>query len=140
MKGLATLIKLNKRTLDELRRKMVALENQKAQLLQASAKLQEELQAEIKMASKTPEMGQFFGGFSTRIKKRQEAIAAEVQKLDKQMDELNVEIRVAFSELKKFEIALENAKLRTKASQERKLTIEMDEIAQQQFGRKKEDS
>ncbi len=56
------------------------------------------------------------------------------------MDELNVEIRVAFSELKKFEIALENAKLRTKASQERKLTIEMDEIAQQQFGRKKEDS
>lgn len=139
MKGLTTLIKLNKRTLDELRRKMVALENQKAQLLQASAKLQEELLAEIKLASKTPEMGQFFGGFSNRIKKRQEDIAAEVQKLDKQMDDLNVEIRAAFSELKKFEIALDNAKMRAKASQERKLTIEMDEIAQQQFGRKTED-
>lgn len=139
MKGLNTLIKLNKRTLDELRRKMVALENQKAQLLQASAKLDEELQSEIKLASKTPEMGQFFGGFSNRIKNRQQEIAFEVKKLDKQIDELNIEIGVAFSELKKYEIALANAKQREKAAQERKLTIEMDEIAQQQFGRKTED-
>ena len=139
MKGLNTLIKLNKRTLDELRRKMVALENQKAQLLQASAKLDEELQSEIKLASKTPEMGQFFGGFSNRIKNRQQEIAFEVKKLDKQIDELNIEIGIAFSELKKYEIALANAKQREKAAQERKLTIEMDEIAQQQFGRKTED-
>lgn len=140
MKGLNTLIKLNKRTLDELRRKMVALENQKAQLLQASAKLDEELQSEIKLASKTPEMGQFFGGFSNRIKNRQQEIVFEVKKLDKQIDELNIEIGIAFSELKKYEIALANAKQREKAAHERKLTIEMDEIAQQQFGRKTEDS
>ena len=131
MKGLNTLIKLHKRTLDELRRKMAALENQKIQLLQASARLDEELASEIKTASKTPELGQFFGGFSNRIKNRQLDIAREVAKLDKQIEALNSEIRDAFSELKKFEIALENAKLKLKAAQERMLTIEMDEIAQQ---------
>ncbi len=140
MKGLNTLIKLHKRTLDELRRKMAALENQKIQLLQASARLDEELASEIKTASKTPELGQFFGGFSNRIKNRQLDIAREVAKLDKQIETLNNEIRDAFSELKKFEIALENAKFKLKAAQERMLTIEMDEIAQQQFSRKTEDS
>jgi hypothetical protein len=39
MKGLDTLIKLHKRTLDELRRKIGALENQKQQLLDTSKKL-----------------------------------------------------------------------------------------------------
>ena len=139
MKGLNTLIKLHRRTLDELRRKMVSLENQKAQLLQASDKLNEELAAEIRMASKTPEMGQFFGGFSNRIKKRQAELAAEVQKLDKQMETLNVEIREAFAEVKKYEIALENAKQRIAAEGERRETIAMDEMAGQQFRRKAEE-
>ena len=139
MKGLNTLIKLHRRTLDELRRKMVSLENQKAQLLQASAKLSEELAAEIRMASKTPEMGRFFGDFSNRIKKRQAELAAEVQKLDKQMETLNVEIREAFAEVKKYEIALENAKQRIAAEGERRETIAMDEMAGQQFRRKAEE-
>ena len=139
MKGLITLIKIHKRDLDDLRRKMVALENQKAQLLQASAKLSEELVAEIQTASKSPEMGRFFGDFSNRIKKRKEEIAKEVQLLDKQMDVLNNDIRAAFSELKKYEIALERVKLRAKTAEERKETIELDEIAGQQHQRKGKD-
>src|SRR5581483_8454482 len=89
MKGLTTLIKLHKRNLDELRRKMVSLENQKVQLLQVSANLDANLREEIKTASKTPEWGQFFGDYSNRIKNRQNDIAREVQKLDKKMEALN---------------------------------------------------
>lgn len=140
MKGLTTLIKLHKRTLDELRRQMVSLENQKAQLLQLSAKLKEELSAEIKMASRNPEMGQFFGDFSKRMQLRQEDIGMEVASLDKQMAKLNAEIFEAFSELKKYEVALEQAKQREKAEADRRETIAMDDIAQQQFRRtRKED-
>src|SRR6185369_823472 len=96
-----TLIKLNKRTLDDLRRKMGALESQKSQLLQASAKLSEDLQNEIVLAEKNPDMGIFFGDFAKRIKARQQQLADEVKALDKQIAKLGEEIAVAFSEMKK---------------------------------------
>lgn len=140
MKGLSTLIKLHKRKLDDLRRKMGALENQKAQLLALSARLQKELEHEIELAGLQPEMGSFFGGFAKRIQRRQEAIAEEVKSLDKQMDKLRDEIAAEFSEQKKFEIAKDNALKREEAEQNRKDTIVLDEIAQQQHRRKhKED-
>jgi flagellar protein FliJ len=136
MKGIATLIKLAKRTLDELRRKMGELENQKIKLQYASACLQKELEEEIKMASEQPEMGGFFGGFAKRIQKRQEVIAAEIKKIDQAMALLQNQIAEAFGELKKYEIAQENDKKRKQDEVNRKDTIQLDEIAAQQHRRK----
>ena len=139
MKGLSTLIKLHKRTLDELRRQMLSLENQKAQLQQASANLNKELQDEMQAAKKQADMSGFFGGFAKRIQKRQEEIAKEIRSLDQQMAKLNNEITEAYAEVKKYEIAQENAKRREAEEEKRKETIAMDEIAGQQFRRKQED-
>ena len=136
MKGLATLIKLHKRTLDELRRKMVSLENQKNQLRLLSARLNQELEDEMQTAGKQPEMAHFFGDFATRIKKRQEGIAKEVQSLDTQMDKLGEHIAEAYAEVKKFEIAKKNIERRAAEAVKRKETIELDEIAGQQHRRK----
>jgi flagellar export protein FliJ len=135
MKTLATLIKLHRRRLDELRRQMGALENQKAQLLQTSQRLQEELREEINKASQQPEMGHFFGGFAKRIQQRQEDIAEEVRSLDKQMQKLNDEIAEAYTDVKKYEIAEQNAKERAKQEALRKENIMLDELAQQQHRR-----
>jgi len=137
MKGLTTLIKLHKRTLDELRRKMSTLENEKDQLQQASLNLRKELENEMQVAKKQAEMSGFFGGFAKRIQKRQEEIAEETRELDKKMAKLNDEIIEAFAELKKIEIALENAKRRAAEEERRKETVLMDEIAGQQFRQKK---
>ena len=139
MKGLATLIKLCKRTLDELRRKMVALENEKEQLELLSKTLNEELEKEMELAAKSTEMRGFFGGFAKRIKTRQDKIFKEIVELNKQMERLGVEISDAFSELKKYEIAQENEKLRVAAEERRKDTIALDEIASQQYHRRTED-
>lgn len=138
MKGLATLIKLHKRDLDVIRRKMVALENQKAQLEQLLIRLQEELKKEIALAGKTPEMGAFFGDFAKRIRGRQEQVHSEIQAIDKKIAVVRDEIAVAFGEIKKFEIALENAKKRKLAAQNRRDTIVLDEIASQQHHRIKD--
>ena len=136
MKGINTLIKLSKRALDELRREMTSLETQKAQFQEALIKLGEELLREQKLASEQPEMGAFFGGFASRIKNRQEIIAGELLALDKKIVALNEKIMVAFGELKKYEIAKENAEKRAEEEQKRKDTIMLDEIAGQQFNRK----
>lgn len=138
MKGLATLIKLHRRTLDDLRRKMGSLESQKTQLQQASANLQKELELEMHQAKKQAELSGFFGGFAKRIQKRQGEIADEIRSLDKQMAKLNEEIIEAFAELKKFEIAQENAKRRAEEEERRKEVILMDEVAAVQHRRKKE--
>jgi len=139
MKGIETLIRLSKRTLDELRKKQVVLETEKAKLLQAIQKLGNEMQSEMKVAEKSPEMGSFFGGFAKRIKGRQATLYEEVQKVDVKLSALSEEIMVAFADLKKYEIARDNAKARLKAEVARKETIMMDEIAATRFIRQQEE-
>jgi len=138
VKGLITLIKLNKRTLDDLRRKMTALENQKAQLEQAIVNLRQEVETEMHLASQRPEMGNFFGGFAKRMRQRELDLHAEIAKVEQQMLALAEEISIAFTELKKYEIALENAKQRAREVAARRETEAMDEIASQQHHRKQE--
>ena len=133
MKTLNTLIRLHKRNLDELRRSMVALESQKDQLIQTIEASQRELEREVDLAKNTPEMSSFFGEFAKRIKNRQEKIHKEIQAIDKKITELNNKMAQGFTELKKFEIALENAKNRIKTEEIRKETLMLDEIAAQQF-------
>lgn len=139
MKGLLTLIKLSKRTLDELRRKLGVLENEKSRLQEAIKKLQEELENEIALATRQPEMSGFFGGFAKRIQKRQQDIAAEIRKIDGLMVKLRDDIAAAFGELKKYEIARDNAKARATAEANRKETIMLDDIAAQQHRQKEKE-
>ena len=136
MKALNTLIRLHKRTLDGLRRRMGELENQKAKLQQAIKVLQKELETEVELAGKQPEMANFFGEFAKRIKNRQDNIHKEIRAVDVKITELNKEIFEAFTELKKYEIAKENNKLRAEKEEKRKETVVLDEIAAQQFEKK----
>jgi len=139
MKALKTLIKVHKRNLDVLQRKIASLENQRAQLERLIERLQEELKQEIVLAGKTPEMGAFFGDFAKRIKTRQEQVYEEIASLEEKIAVVRDEIREAFSEIKKFEIALENALRRHKQEANRKEINELDEVAGQQHQRHKEE-
>lgn len=136
MKTLDTLIRLHKRTLDELRRNMVSLENQKSQLQQAIINMQKELDKEMVLASKQPEMANFFGEFAKRIRNRQDNLRQEISALDVKITALNKEIFEAFTELKKYEVAKENAKQRMREEEKRKETLVLDEIAAQQYQKK----
>ena len=138
MKGLATLIKLTKRKLDELRRKMVALENEKAQLQALAQSLVDEMAREMLLVSQTVEMANYFGNFAKKMKVRQQKVADEIAAVDRKIEALSAEIAEAFSELKKYEIAQENAKRRAEEEAARKETIALDEIASQQFHRSTE--
>lgn len=137
MKSLATLIRFKKQQLDELRRKLLGLEAQKQQFLKRGETLAEELRRELQLAGASPEMGAFFGDFADRIKKRQLDIAKEVKKLDRDMDILRDQVRVAFGEIKKFEIVQERRKAEADREENRKETNVLDEVAGMQDRRKK---
>ena len=82
------------------------------------------------------EMAPFFGNFANHVRHRREAIAAEIRALDGKIAKLQQKIAEEFAELKKFEIALENAKKRAAEKVRRAETVLLDEIAGQQHRRK----
>ena len=135
MRGLNTLIKLHKRQMDLLRRKLSDLERQRDRMLEALALIEQELKMEIELASKLPEMGNFFGDFAARIKQRQQKIHFEMELLDGTINEVRDEIALGFSELKKFELAKEAMLKRKKEEEARKEQIMMDELGSAQFMR-----
>ena len=138
MKTLNTLVKIHQQKLDAIRRNLVSLESQRAQLLALSKNLEKELAKEIGLAEQNSELAGFFGDYITRIRERQERVTREVAELDGQVDTVRAAIRLEYSEQLKYEQILE-AKLKEKrAAEERKEAIELDEIASDQHQRKEE--
>jgi flagellar export protein FliJ len=107
MKKLGTLIRLQKRELDEVRSKMNKLETKRDHFIRQIEELSESLQHEYEMAADMAEMRGFFGDFSGSIKKRQQVLAAHIVQVETQIQHYMIEIQKQFSELKKLEIAKE---------------------------------
>ncbi len=139
MKGITTLIKLNRRKLDALRRQMMSLEKQKQDFRDLIVALQEELAKELELSGQQPEMAHFYGDFADRIRKRQEKAVLEIMELDKKMLVLSREIAEAFTEVKKFEIHQENTKKKAEIELLRQETAMLDDIAAIQHRRKTTD-
>lgn len=105
MKGVATLIKLEKRKIDELKREMNKLEEERAARVTEMQRLQNELQRELNTASQMNEMRQFFGNFSSAIRDKQKVVAKHILQIDEAAKVISRKISEHFSELKKYEIA-----------------------------------
>lgn len=136
MKGIHTLIKMHQRQLDELRRRLVQLEEQKQQLIELATKLHHELMEERQLAAESPMMSSYMGDFEKRVAKRQLGIAQEVVKLDVEMQQLSAAIAESFGELKKYEITRDNDMAREQAKADLREQNMLDEVAIQQFTRK----
>jgi flagellar export protein FliJ len=135
MKGLKTLIRLEKNRLDALRKDLALLENEKEQFEQFSQQLLDQLHAELQAAESMAEMRGFFGDFSSRIKKQRQQIAQHVAGLERRMAAIRDQMADIFSQMKKYEIALENHVKREKEKLAAREQLQMDEVATQRFHR-----
>ncbi len=136
MKGLQTLIKLQKRDIDALKKRQAVLLNRKELLFKRDQMLIDELEYEIKTSQELIELKGFFGDFSEHVKKKRQVVANEIARVDKVLEEVTDEIAIAFGELKKYEIALEMHVAREKHKRD-KLEMEMmDEIAARKYREK----
>lgn len=136
MKGLETLIKLQKRELDRLRKEQVQLEEKREQLVMLAAKLHNEVMEERRLAAENPVMAGYMGDYEKRMQKRQLDIAKETIGLDQRLAQLAMAIAEAFGELKKYEITRDNRRAQAKAAAERREQGMMDEVGLQKFVRK----
>lgn len=137
MKGLKTLITLQKREIDELKKRQGLLYERREALEKRDAMLVEELETEMRLSEELGELRGFFGNFSDLVKKKRLLVAQEVARVDVKIAEFTDLIAIAFGELKKFEIALEMHLEREKKAREKKENELMDEIAARKFRAKK---
>lgn len=130
MKSLKTLIRMQQREIDLLRREMVKLEERKQSYLDRMEALDGDLRHELETAGELTEMRGFFGDFSETIKQKQQDLSQRVLYVEQQIQKMNIEISKQFAELKKYEIAYERFLERERKERERKEQIELDEIGQ----------
>ncbi len=128
MKSLKTLIRLQQRELDRLRKQIAALESHRDTMIQTIETLQDSLVQELAAANELTEMKGFFGDFSDSIKKRQHAIAAKVVQVEHQIQEQMIEVTSRYSDLKKYEIAYERYLESERQKQAKREQAELDEV------------
>jgi hypothetical protein len=139
MKGLKTLIKLQKKELDERSRKKAEYEAQIMRLQASVSKLQEDLENERTLIEKMPEMAFMFMNYEESNKKHQQQLQQVIANTQKVLRVLEDEIQINFGELKKFEIALEQ-KIKKLALKEKLLENKMlDDVAINKHIRKEEE-
>lgn len=140
MKGLKTLIRIQKQQLDEKRKALAAAETQKIKLERALETAQKELAREQQLVEQQPDMAFSFTGFAEANQKKQQNLAAAIQQKDVEIHTLEEGIHVLFSDLKKYDIALDQAEKKQAEEEKRRETIQFNDIAQENFRRQQDDS
>lgn len=136
MKSLTTLIKLFSRQLDDRRREMVALEQERQQVDAALTSLRADLKAEQDAAAASPESRFSYSNYAKQNNNRQQQLIQELGNIDIKIYTLAHTISMLFTELKKYEIALENKERQLEAEENRKEDIRLGDIALNSFIRK----
>lgn len=133
-KDLQNLIRLNEWEVDEKRRKLGELLRLMANLEAQAKALEEELTREQRQAGDNPvEGGLLYGAYAENVIERRERIKESIDKMEEAISEAREELRVAYLELKKYEVAQENRDKKMAREAARRETIEYDEIGIQGY-------
>jgi|GEM_PF-6581705 len=106
MKSINTLIKINTRELDELRKIVAKSEEEIDKLIFYNNKMEAELELEHALVTQNPEMGVMFTNYKRMIRDRQANIEGSLRDIERRLESLKEQIAVKFNEVKKYEILL----------------------------------
>jgi flagellar FliJ protein len=136
LKGLPTLIRVRTWALEEKRRKVADLQALEAQLQEAIARLDDEVQIENNIASGDTNARFTYGSYLSAAIERRRTLDASVIDVRHQIEAAQDEVTVAYQELKKFEVAQSNRKRRARDEANRREQVGLDEIALESFRRR----
>ena len=107
MKSLTTLIKLHKKKLDDLHREIVALEDKKVECQSTLSNLKDQMLQEQENY-KGSEYIFALDNYIKDCRKKEKLLELDIKNLTEQISKARDKLREQFSELKKYEIALQN--------------------------------
>jgi flagellar export protein FliJ len=129
MRALATLIRMRREALDERRQRLSAFETRLAALEREGERLEAQVRHEQEVAGQAGEVLFAYQGFATRVIIERERLAQARAAFEDQIVAAREDLAVAFSELKKFEVARDQRRRREHVARTRAEQKEFDEIA-----------
>ena len=132
-KALETLIRLRRDALDRRRQVLASIEDRRATVVQQQAALETLILDEQGVARVDSTVLFAYDGFARRSIEKREKLARTAEDLDGEIDAASDDLRLAFSELKKFEIARDQRERRETIMLNRREQRTADELALSRF-------
>lgn len=137
MRGIDTLIRLHRQHLDAKRVYRTNLDAQRIGLEQRALAMRQEMADEWKIAAESLEVRQTLAAYAERMTDSLKALAAEMIKIDAEVERINEEIAEAFQTLKGYELTRDARLKKLADEQARRDRTELDAIGAVQHRRKK---
>ena len=131
MRPFDTLIRLAEQELDDKRLELARLEDILDQARAIRSGLDEELAEQQRIAAQDPSSAGTYGAYAVHMISRREDADAAIINAERDVEAQREVVRLAFAELKRYEITHEKRLAALKSEEDRKEQLEMDEIAQQ---------
>jgi hypothetical protein len=125
---LATLIRLAKLQLDEKRKQLAVLLAKEDEMKAMRAVVLQRLEAESKNSQNALEGGRSHGAFAKASFKKRDEIDAAIVELNKFIQSAREEVRQAFEEMKRYEIAQDQREQKARKEAQRRDTKQLDEV------------
>ena len=136
MKGMGTLIRVQKWKLDEKRQTISDMENLLASFCTQLEKLNLEQVREQEIARIDPDAGFLYASYAEAAKLRRENLLASIAESEQRIEIARDEMAEVFQELKKYEISEETRLRLLKELQEKRQQEEMDGFSIEMYRRK----
>lgn len=138
MRSLETLIRVQRRQLDQLRRDLAALETLAHDLREQAAALEAEVKTQQATAKRAaPEVAFAYSNFAQWAVERRARLAASIADVGGRLDAARAQASEAFQELKRFDIVLANRRARAREEASRRDQALLDEIGLEGHRRKR---
>ncbi len=136
MSGLDSLIRLHRWKLEEKRRTLADLESLMDNLKSLASNLESEIINEQRVAAASDEAGFAYGAYATEAIQRRERLAQSALELEQKIEAARDDVKAAFQDAKKYEIAQERKLERERLDQARRERIVEDDMALDMVRRK----
>lgn len=127
-RGMQTLIRLHRWQLDELRRRLMPLEEERQSLLETGRTLLERLEAERLVVAAGQGETADLQAFKQRVMVQHAEIDQRVASLEETIERLREKMASAFQDVKKFEITEEQRQAAERKERQRREQNSLDEI------------
>ncbi|MBL8837992.1 MAG: flagellar FliJ family protein [Alphaproteobacteria bacterium] len=128
MRTLETLIRVQKRQLDQLRRELAGLEQLAIDLRQQAADLETEVVQQQGLARTTAEGAFAYPGYARTVIARRGKVAASIADVDVRVAAMRERVAESFQELKRYDIVLSNRRLQARIEADRREQLLLDEM------------
>lgn len=128
MSALNSMVRVHRWALEEKQQKLAEIERFSDRMRQDLERLDEHLASERDAAARTPDGTMAFASFIAAALERRRRLVDSIANLEREADLARDEVGEAFRELKKYEMAQDNAKTRAGLQRKKQEQLALDEV------------